>query len=52
MQVSKISTRPMGLSVSMFVCVCIVSTGHTLAKIKNVKKKFSFVDFDICHRKM
>ena len=38
-------------SIPMVMCVCvsvqIVRTGHTLAKIKNVK---TFVDFEICHR--
>ena len=31
---------------SVCECVTVVITGHTLAKIKNVKK--AFVDFDIC----
>ena len=32
------------------VCVTVVTTGRTLAKIKIVKYVISFLDFDICHR--
>ena len=42
----------MGLSVSVYVCACVcvtfVSTGRIIAKIKNVK--ITFVYIDICYR--
>ena len=44
----------MDLSNSMCVCVCVCvtffRTGHTLAKIKNVKNDVCSLHFDICHR--
>ena len=43
-QICKISSTAMGSSVS----VTIVSTGHTLVKIRNVK--MMCVDFDIFHQ--
>ena len=55
MQNCKISPVSRGLSVSLsvcvsVVCVIIVRTGRTVAKIKGVQ--IMFVDFDICHRMM
>ena len=45
-KICKMSCIPMDLSVSVWMCV--VSTGHTMAKIE--MSKMTFVDFDICRR--
>ena len=50
-QKCKISIIAMGLSDAVYVCVClsvtIVRKGHTLAKIKNVKRRLKIVTFAI-----
>ena len=51
-KICKISPIAMGLSLSVYMCVCltvkIVCIGHILVKIKS--KKMKFVDFDMCHQ--